>query len=211
MKSLSQAMSATLFVLLTLLHAASLRAGADPIPPFVVVMETTEGSISIELYPDKAPLSVASFLNAIDTDLFENGDGAFYRVVHSENDFVTPALNVIQGGITDYTQSLPLIAHETTRQTGLLHKNGTISLARGKGSSGSGSTFFICIGDQPTLDYGGSRYEDGQGFAAFGTVIQGMDIVRRILRKKTQQPLPDNVFIQQRLVEPVTIVRAYRQ
>ena len=188
----------------------SLQANSSQRAP-VIVLETTLGDIGIEVYPDKAPLSANSFLEAADKGLFNHNQGAFYRVVHKGNDIHSPNIGVIQGGIIDPTQSLPLIGHETTRQTGLLHKDGTVSLARGKDSSGSGSTFFICIGDQPTLDYGGTRYLDGRGFAAFGTVIQGMDIVRRIQRMKTHAPATDNPYTQQRLVKPVTILRAYRK
>lgn len=209
MKRLATLLTATMITSALTLTAFSLQADTNERP--VVVLETTLGDINIEVYPDKAPLSAKSFLTAIDGGLFNNNDGAFYRVVHQNNDIGSPKIDVIQGGITDHTRSLPLITHETTRQTGLLHRDGSVSLARGNGSSGSGSTFFICIGDQPALDYGGKRYADGQGFAAFGIVTQGMDIVRRIQRMNTQNPTADKPYLQQRLIKPVTILRTYRQ
>ena len=175
-----------------------------------VVIETTAGNINVDLYADKAPISVASFLEAVDSNHFDR-DGAFYRVVTPENDNGLPVIEVIQGGIKDYKKSLPLIAHETTEQTGLLHMDGTISLARGNGSTGSGSTFFICIGDQPSLDYGGKRYADGQGFAAFGKVTKGMDIVRRIQKMETQTAAADKTYQQQLLVQPIKIIKVYRK
>ena len=86
---------------------------------------------------------------------------------------------MIQGGNVDSTKEFAPIPLETTKHTGLLHKDGTLSMARGKPASAT-SSFFICINDQPSLDYGGKRNPDGQGFAAFGKVINGMDIVKKI-------------------------------
>jgi peptidyl-prolyl cis-trans isomerase A (cyclophilin A) len=94
-----------------------------------------------------------------------------------------PKSELIQGGIwkTDYKKALAHqgIPHETTRQTHLLHKDGVISLARTTPGS-AGTEFFICVGDQPGFDYGGDNNPDGQGYAAFGKVVKGMDIVRII-------------------------------
>ena len=115
-------------------------------------------------------------------DIFKNG--SFYRVLKAEdqpsNAFKS---NLIQGGIWRSNNKLqvtiPGILHETTKQTGILHKDGTISLART--APGTASTeFFIVIGDQPAYDYGGDANSDGQGFAAFGKVIEGMDVVKQI-------------------------------
>ncbi len=90
-------------------------------------------------------------------------------------------IEVIQGGLgfQESEDRLPPISHETTAETGILHTDGTISMARNAPGSAS-SEFFICIGDQPELDFGGRRNPDGQGFAAFGRVIDGMDVVRAI-------------------------------
>lgn len=148
-----------------------------------VVMVTSEGPIEIALYADKAPVTVNNFLRYIDAELL-NG-GSFYRVVTHENDNGKPAIEVIQGGMGRDKQEFLPIEHETTRQTGILHTDGVISMARGEVGTAS-SQFFICIGDQPGLDFGQSRNRDRQGFAAFGRVIEGMDIIRKI------QDLPAN-------------------
>ncbi len=88
---------------------------------------------------------------------------------------------MIQGGLFEdiHPDMLKPIAHETTKQTGILHKDGVISMAR-YGPGTATSEFFICVGDQPSLDFGGRRNGDGVGFAAFGKVVEGMDVVRKI-------------------------------
>ncbi len=147
-----------------------------------VVIETRSGDIEIELYPDKAPKSVTAFLSYVDSGFYKNS--SFYRVLKEENQpSASFKSELVQGGIwqTNYKKgvSLPGIPHEPTSQTGLLHKNGTISLARTTPGT-AGSEFFICVGDQPAYDFGGEANPDKQGFAAFGKVIKGMDIVRKI-------------------------------
>ena len=178
-----------------------------------VVLETKIGDINIEVYGDKAPLSAASFLTAIDKGMFEQGRGAFYRVVDHANDTSQHKIDVVQGGSMDDSISLPFIKLETTRQTGIIHREGTVSIARGKHStkSGNGTVFFISIGDQPILDYGGKRYDDGQGFAAFGQVTLGMDIVRRIQGMDTNQPSAEDPYFHQTLLAPITVLRAYQK
>jgi peptidyl-prolyl cis-trans isomerase A (cyclophilin A) len=97
-------------------------------------------------------------------------------------------IEVIQGGL-GYRPSelrLPAIAHETTEKTGILHKNGVISMARSNPGTAS-SEFFICVNDQPDLDFGGKRNPDGQGFAAFGKVIKGMDVVKKIQTQASER------------------------
>jgi len=150
-----------------------------------VLIETKFGDIEIELYPDKAPKTVAAFLSYVDSGFYKNS--SFYRVLKEENQpSASFKSELIQGGIwhTNYKRgiSLPGIPHETTKQTGILHKNGVISLARTAPGTAS-SEFFICIGDQPAYDHGGAANADGQGFAAFGKVIKGMDVVRQIHRQ----------------------------
>ena len=145
-----------------------------------VVIQTELGDIALELYPEKAPITVANFLKYIKENRFKGA--TFYRVVTLDNQPGSELkIEVIQGGLfeDDHPQALPPIAHETTQQTGILHKDGVISMARYGPGTATGE-FFICIGDQPTLDYGGIRNSDGQGFAAFGKVISGMDVVRKI-------------------------------
>ncbi len=147
-----------------------------------IKIETNFGDIIVELSPEKAPQTVKAFLSYVDSGFYKNS--SFYRVLKAEdqpsNSFKS---ELIQGGIwqTDYKkqQSIPGIPLETTKQTGLLHKNGAISLARTTPNSAN-TEFFICIGDQPAYDYGGSANPDGQGFAAFGYVIKGMEFVKQI-------------------------------
>jgi peptidyl-prolyl cis-trans isomerase A (cyclophilin A) len=92
----------------------------------------------------------------------------------------------------------------------LRHLDGTLSVPRDKVGTGSGSEFFICVGDQPSLDFGGHRNADGQGFAAFGRVVAGMDLVRAIWRLDATGPSPDAYTAGQMLAHPVRIVSASR-
>ena len=94
----------------------------------------------------------------------------------------------MQGGLTDDSKYLDPITHEPTSLTGLRHRNGTISIARDAVGTGTAGAFFVCIGDQPALDFGGKRNPDGQGFAAFGHVTNGMKLIREIWSSKTQGP-----------------------
>ncbi|MDR1724569.1 MAG: peptidylprolyl isomerase [Tannerella sp.] len=160
-----------------------------------VVIETPMGNITVEIYTDKAPVTSANFLKLTDEGVYDKGGAAFYRVVRQDNQPRNKVkIEVIQGGLDDREVAAP-IPHETTAQTGLKHLDGTISMARSEPGTAS-SEFFICIGDQPELDFGGQRNPDGQGFAAFGRVVGGMDIVRKI------QQLPDTA---QYLVNPLPI------
>ena len=149
-----------------------------------VRMETEEGSIELELYPDKAPVTVANFLKYVDRQLYNSS--VFYRVVRMDNQVKNKVkIEVIQGGLNeDSTKRLLPVVHETTLKTGLKHLDGTLSMAR-MGPGTASSEFFICINDQPELDEGGLRNPDNQGFAAFGKVTKGMDIVRKIQSGKT--------------------------
>ena len=145
-----------------------------------VVLETEYGKIIIEIYEEAAPITAANFLKYVDENRFDAAH--FYRVVRMNNQPNNKIkIEVIQGGLyeDEHPQALPQIKHETTAETGILHKDGVISMARAEPGTAS-SEFFICIGDQPELDYGGMRNPDGKGFAAFGRVIEGMDVVKKI-------------------------------
>ena len=146
-----------------------------------ILISTQLGDIEIELFPDQAPKTVRSFLAFIDSGYYTNS--FFYRVLKAEELPTDNNTGIIQGGIwqtrPDIKTPIPGIEHESTKQTGLSHVSGTISLART--TPGSATTeFFICIGDQTILDYGETGTEDGQGFAAFGKVFKGMPVVRKI-------------------------------
>lgn len=168
-----------------------------------IEIETSFGDIYVELYPDKAPKTVAGFLKFVDSGYFKNT--SFYRVM-KKDDQPSNAFKaeLIQGGLwkTDYKkqESIPGIPHETTQQTGILHKRGTISLARNEPGTAS-TEFFICLADQPVYDFGGKAADDGQGFAAFGQVVRGMKVVQEIQK----QPDSSTSFIR-----PIKIINIKR-
>lgn len=157
-----------------------------------IEIQTNAGNIEVELYIDKAPVSVGAFLSYIDSGFYKNA--AFYRVLNEENQ---PSdafkASLIQGGIwrTNHKLFATLhgIKHEPTSQTGILHKDGTISLARQEPGTAT-TEFFICIGDQPGFDFGGENNPDKQGYAAFGKVIKGMNVIKIIYNR----PEDDEAF-----------------
>ena len=177
--------SSLVLTLACLFNACSSPAYKDP----HIVIETAAGDIEIELYPDKAPQTVAAFLSYVDAGYYKNC--SFYRVLTDDNQpSNAPKANLIQAGIwkTNYKKasSLPGISHEPTSKTGILHQDGTISLARQ--APGTATTeFFICIGNQPGFDYGGENNPDGQGYAAFGKCVKGMDIINRIYNRPSYE------------------------
>ncbi len=174
-------MKKNIFILLFLFCLANLSAQKN----INCLIKTELGDIIIELYPSKAPITVSNFLKYVDAHLYDSS--SFFRAVTLNNqpkDSVK--IEVIQGGDVDSTKDFAAIPLETTQQTGLLHKDGTISMARGKPATAT-SSFFICINDQPSLDFAGKRNRDGQGFAAFGKVIKGMDVAKKIQQLYPQQ------------------------
>ncbi len=147
--------------------------------PRVLVL-TEIGTIEIELYVDKAPVTANNFIRYVEEERFRGA--TFYRTVTLRNQPDSDVkIQVIQGGLyeDDHPAMLPPIEHESTDKTGILHKDGVISMAR-YGPGTATSEFFICVEDQPELDYKGKRNPDGYGFAAFGKVTRGMDVVERI-------------------------------
>jgi len=146
---------------------------------------TENDTIELELYNDKAPQTVKNFMRYCEEGRFKNS--SFYRALRLDNQPDNDVkIEVLQGGLRedDHPLMLPPIAHESTMETGILHEDGVISMARNEPGSAT-SEFFICIGDQPALDYGGKRNPDGKGFAAFGKVIKGMDAVRKYQQMHT--------------------------
>jgi len=149
------------------------------------LIATSLGDIEVEVFPDNAPITVANFLRYVDDKLYDGT--AFFRTVTMENQPNSEVkIEVVQGGTVPkdraYPSTYPPIEHEPTEVTGLRHVDGAISMARMKPGTAT-SSFFICIGDQPELDYGGKRNPDLQGFAAYGRVTKGMDVVREIHRQ----------------------------
>ena len=180
-----------------LLAAASLpTTGQDPF----VYIRTGLGVIVVEVAQDKAPVTAANFLKYVDAKFY---DGAvFYRTVTMANQPTDKVkIEVIQGGELPDVICYPPIRLERTSVTGLKHLDGTISIAR-NGPDTATASFFICIGDQPELDFGGKRNPDGQGFAAFGRVVYGMETVKKIQRSPADG---------QALKPPVGIIAAGRR
>jgi peptidyl-prolyl cis-trans isomerase A (cyclophilin A) len=171
---------------------------ADPTPVHVL-LKTELGDIELVLDPAHAPLTTSNFLHYVEVGSY-NG-GAFHRTVNMKNQPDNKIkIAVVQAGVNpeyDKSQFEP-IPLEATSATGLKHLNGTVSMARSEPDSAT-SEFFICIGDQPELDFGGKRNPDGQGFAAFGHVVRGMDVVRKI------QASPADG---QKLTPPIHILKA---
>lgn len=162
-------------------------------------INTDLGVIEIELYADKAPLTVENFLQYVDAGKYSNS--SFFRVCTPENEATREIkIEVIQGGNLANKDPFGPIEIETTDKTGLVHNDGTLSMAR-SGPNTATSQFFICIGNQPALDHQGARSPDGYGFAAFGKVTMGMNIVRQIQQGENTK---------QRLNEPVKIVSITR-
>jgi peptidyl-prolyl cis-trans isomerase A (cyclophilin A) len=183
----------------------------------IVRIDTEFGAIRVELDGDAAPITVTNFLHYVEEGLYDGG--RFHRTVRLDNqsnenlpkghqhddDRNLPndqeKIEVIQGGVNPERESelgnpIPL---ERTSETGLRHVDGAISMARFTPDSAV-SDFFICINDQPSLDFGGKRNPDGQGFAAFGRVIEGMEIVRTIQTQPSDGQRLDPEIVINRIV-----------
>jgi peptidyl-prolyl cis-trans isomerase A (cyclophilin A) len=204
MNTLQSACLAVLLVLAPVALAAAPKKEAKPEPakPVRVVVQTDKGDIELELDAARAPKTVRNFLAYVDAGLYDGG--VFHRTVKPDNQPANKVkIEVIQGGANPARESelRPPIPLERTRDTGLKHQDGTISMARDAPDTAV-ADFFICIGDQPELDFGGKRNPDGQGFGAFGKVVKGMDVVRAI----QQAPASG-----QQLTPPVKIIRAARK
>jgi len=167
-----------------------------------VLIQTALGDIMVELDAERAPETTKNFLRYVLEGFYS--DGIFFRTVTATNqpdDGVKIAVVQAQGDPSRESEAFAPIAIERTRDTGLKHLDGTISMARAEPDSAT-HHFFICVGDQPELDFGGQRNPDGQGFAAFGQVIRGMDVVRQIHAAPAEG---------QKLTPPVRIQRAVRR
>jgi peptidyl-prolyl cis-trans isomerase A (cyclophilin A) len=163
-------------------------------PPVEVVLDTELGRVTIEVDVARAPVTAANFLQYVRGGFYDGG--RFHRTVRPDTETRTDVpIQVVQAGIDPARapRAFPPIRLERTSDTGLKHVDGALSMAR-TGPDSARSDFFICIGDQPSLDFAGPRNADGQGFAVFGRVVSGMDVVRRIqaapVREKTQNLAP---------------------
>jgi peptidyl-prolyl cis-trans isomerase A (cyclophilin A) len=178
--------------------------------PVRVLVQTELGDIVVEVDQARAPVTAANFLKYVDAGHYDGG--SWHRTVKMDNQpESTVKIEVIQAGVNpDQSKSgFPPIALERTSVTGILHKDGAISMARGAPDSAT-SGWFICINDQPSLDFGGQRNPDGQGFAAFGRVVSGMDVVRKIQLAPSSTTRTTNAEAQ-RLTPPIKILKVARQ
>jgi peptidyl-prolyl cis-trans isomerase A (cyclophilin A) len=183
--------------LILILAAGSVMAAGLP----KVVVKTELGDITVEIDTAKAPGTSANFLRYVDAGLYDGT--VFHRTVTLSSPRNKPiVIEVIQGGeMPAGVKGFEPILLERTSTTGLSHLDGTISMAR-SGPDSATSSFFFCVGPQPELDFGGQRNKDGQGFAAFGRIVAGMDVVRRIHRS----PVND----QEQLTPPIKILSIRR-
>lgn len=192
--------------------SASASSAKSAVP---LLMETSAGTIELEVYPQHAPITAANFLAHVDGSHYDGG--AFYRSVRPDNDNNPLTIQVIQGGMqiigaedTNPEPPFPPIAHESTQVTGLRHQDGALSMARFTPGTAQ-SEFFISIGDNPVLDHGGQRFDDGLGFAVFGQVTGGMDVVTRIHASEASAPTDIPYIRGQILTTPVHIVSVRRK
>ncbi len=169
----------------------------------IIEIHTSYGVIGLELYNDKAPVTADNFIRYINEYRYK--DATFYRVVKENNQPNSNVkIEVVQGGLyeDEHPMFLPPIKHESTDKTGVQHLDGTISMAR-YGPGTATFEFFICVGDQPSLDHGGNRNSDGEGFAAFGRVVYGMEVVKQI----HNQPDSSQYLVPRIKIDTMIVVR----
>ena len=182
--------------------------GQAPASPVVVIFETELGSITMEIDVAKAPVTAANFLKYVDGKFYDGG--VVNRSVRPDNTVrhdVEIQVIQFQSDPARRREGFPAIPLERTSVTGLRHVDGALSMAR-SGPDSATSSFSIMVGDQPSLDFGGARNADGQGFAVFGRVTAGMDVVKKIHASKTGTT---GDYRTETLDPPIKIVRAYRK
>jgi peptidyl-prolyl cis-trans isomerase A (cyclophilin A) len=168
-----------------------------------VVVKTAKGAIAIDLYAAKAPITVRNFLRYVDARLLDRS--SFYRVSHVPN---APDHGLVEGGLRGRRVFKP-IAHESTVKTGLTHKDGTVSMARREPGTAT-ADFFVVVGDQPGFDADPAGQGDKDGFAAFGQVTDGMDVVRAIFEQKVSATAGAGAMKGEMLSPPVPILTVRR-
>ena len=168
-----------------------------------VSFQTSAGTIVLALEKERAPVTTANFLRYVDQKKL---DGVtFYRTVK-----VTPTIGFIQGGTrNDPKRTLPPIKHEPSSSTGIHNLDGTIAMARNAPGTAAGD-FFILVGDEPTMDADPKATGDNQGFAAFGHVVEGMDVVRQIMDAATSPTQGVGVMKGSMIAAPIRIIAAKR-
>jgi peptidyl-prolyl cis-trans isomerase A (cyclophilin A) len=182
--------------------------GQSPASSVVVIFETELGSIAMEIDVAKAPVTAANFLKYVDSKFYDGG--VINRSVRPDNTVrhdVEIQVIQFQSDAARRRQMFPAIPLERTSVTGLRHVDGALSMAR-SGPDSATSSFSIMVGDQFELDFGGKRNPDGQGFAVFGRVTAGMDVVKKIHASKTGT---DGPYGTESLDPPIKVIRAYRK
>ncbi|MDA0379373.1 MAG: peptidylprolyl isomerase [Bacteroidetes bacterium] len=172
------------------LFSLMLLSACRPSDVVEVTIHTSRGDIEVAVDTVAAPVTSANFLRYVRSGFYDGG--SFFRVVRMDNQpSDSIRIEVIQGGANRELEDLFFdpIPLERTSNTGLSHVDGTISMARGRPDTATDS-FFFTIGNQPSLDFGGMRNPDGQGFAAFGRVFSGMDVIRSIQSDSTLTESP---------------------
>ena len=187
-----------------LLLAAPVSVLAAPPRKPRVVIQTSAGTIVVELEDQKAPITSANFLRYVDAHKYDNG--TIYRASKTKG---VKGAGSIQGGPSVRARRFAPIAHESTKATGLRHKAGTISMTRNAPGTAT-CDFFICASDLPYLDAHPGKPGDNQGFAAFGQVVEGLPIVKKILAMRADGPAPTPAMKGEFLNPPVTIVSMKR-
>ena len=191
--------------LLLLLFAAFQAA---PPKPVLVVFETELGSITMEVDVAHAPVTADNFLKYVDGKFYDGG--VINRAVRPDNTTrhdVEIQVIQFQSDPARRREMFPPIPLERTSVTGLHHTDGVLSMARGQPDSAMAS-FSIMVGDQLSLDFAGKRNPDGQGFAAFGKVVAGMDVVKKIHQSKTGTT---GAYGTESLDPPIKIISASRK
>lgn len=207
----------TIFLSALLLAAPALAQEAAPSPPspppapekvwqtVSVRIETDLGPIIVALEKERAPLTTANFLKYADQKRYDGT--SFYRAMNFP---ARPDLGLVQGGIkSDPKRALPPVAHEPTTKTGLTHGDGAISMARSAPGTANGD-FFIIVGGLPGLDADPKAGGDNQGFAVFGKVTEGMDVVKKILAAPVSTTEGAGVMKGQIIEKPV-LIRSIRR
>jgi peptidyl-prolyl cis-trans isomerase A (cyclophilin A) len=200
-------LSIAALVAVLLAGATATPAGQTAPPPVLVVFETELGAIRMEIDVARAPVTAANFLKYVDGGFYDGG--VVNRAVRPDNTIRHDVpIQVIQFQINPARrrEQFPPIPLERTSVTGLTHSSGALSMAR-NGPDTATASFSIPIVDQPEMDFGGKRNPDGQGFAVFGRVVDGMDVVRKIHQSPTGQR---GAYGPETLEPPIKVLKAYR-
>nr|WP_047169340.1 peptidylprolyl isomerase [Sphingomonas sp. Y57] len=185
-----------------------MTAATDPGSVIGVRLTTAMGDIEIDIFPDRAPETCGAFLRLVDEEKLTGA--AFYRAVRPTNDRGSPPISILQARPSPANEPVLSVPHEPTCLTGLRHGDGAVAIGRNAPGTGSPGHFYICLGNQPALDHGGARFDDGEGAAVFGQVVAGLDVIRAIHALPCEASAPTAYLEGQMLTCPVAIRSARR-